>query len=89
MIAINFQDNKPYDELQNAQTVKQLLDAGASRQYAFSKLKGIDDVSEELERQRQEREVYSDLFAETTKDLMYGQDDLGDNANEVREASEG
>ncbi|WP_416335073.1 phage portal protein [Anaerococcus sp. DFU013_CI05] len=88
-IAINFQDNKPYDELQNAQTVKQLLDAGASRQYAFSKLKGIDDVSEELERQRQEREAYSDLFAETTKDLMYGQDDLGDNANEVREASEG
>lgn len=66
-----------------------MLDAGASRQYAFSKLKGIDDVSEELERQRQEREVYSDLFAETTKDLMYGQDDLGDNANEVREASEG
>jgi len=87
-IAINFQDNKPYDELSNAQTVKQLLDAGASRQYAFSKLKGIDDVSEELERQRQEREAYSDLFAETTKDMMYGQDDLGDNAREVREASE-
>lgn len=88
-IAINFQDNKPYDELKNAQTVKQLLDAGASRQYAFSKLKGIDDVAEELERQRQEREAYSDLFAETTKDMMYGQDDLGSDAGEVREASEG
>lgn len=87
-IAINFQDNKPYDELQNAQTVKQLLDAGASRQYAFSKLKGIDDVAEELERQRQEREAYSDLFAETTKDMMYGQDDLGSDASEVQEASE-
>jgi len=88
-IAINFQDNKPYDELKNAQTVKQLLDAGASRQYAFSKLKGIDDVAEELERQKQEREAYSDLFAETTKDMMYGQDDLGSDAGEVREASEG
>ena len=87
-VTINFQDNKPYDELQNAQTVKQLLDAGASRQYAFSKLKGIDDVSEELERQRQEREAYSDLFAETTKDMMYGQDDLGDDAQEVRETFE-
>lgn len=88
-IAINFQDNKPYDELKNAQTVKQLLDAGASRQYAFSRLKGIDDVAEELERQKQEREAYSDLFAETTKDMMYGQDDLGSDAGEVREASEG
>ncbi|WP_296142415.1 phage portal protein [uncultured Anaerococcus sp.] len=88
-IAINFQDNKPYDELQNAQTVKQLLDAGASRQYAFSKLKGIDDVAEELERQRQEMDAYSDLFADTTKDMMYGQDDLGDNAKEVPEASRG
>ena len=65
-IAINFQDNKPYDELNNAQTVKQLLDAGASRQFAFSKLKGIDDVGEELERQRQEKEEayqdYADSF---------------------------
>lgn len=87
-IAINFQDNKPYDELQNAQTVKQLLDAGASRQYAFSKLKGIDDVAEELERQRQEREAYNDLFAETTKDLMYGQDDLGSDAGEVSTTTE-
>nr|DAX75114.1 MAG TPA: PORTAL PROTEIN [Caudoviricetes sp.] len=87
-IAINFQDNKPYDELQNAQTVKQLLDAGTSRQYAFSKLKGIDDVAEELERQKEERDAYSNLFADTTEDLMYGEDDLGDNAGEVRETSE-
>lgn len=87
-VAINFQDNKPYDELKNAQTVKQLLDAGASRQYAFSKLKGIDDVAEELERQRQEREAYNDLFADTTKDLMYGEDDLGSDAGEVSTTTE-
>lgn len=87
-ISINFQDNKPYDELKNAQTVKQLIDAGASRQYAFSKLKGIDDLAEELERQRQEKDMYSDLFTDSKKDLMYGQDDMGDNASEVREAPE-
>lgn len=70
-IAINFQDNKPYDELKNAQTVKQLLDAGTSKQFAFSKLKGIDDVGEELERQRQEKEEayqdYADSFLADTK----------------------
>lgn len=60
-VTINFQDNKPYDELNNAQTVKQLLDAGVSRQYAMSKLKGIDDIGEELARQRQEKEeAYQD-----------------------------
>ena len=46
--------------------MKQLLDAGTSKQFAFSKLKGIDDVGEELERQRQEKEEayqdYADSF---------------------------
>lgn len=83
-IAINFQDNKPYNELENAQLIKTLLDAGTSRSFAFSRLKGLDDVSEELERQDQERDIYGDLFS---KDLMYGEDDLGDNAKEVREAT--
>lgn len=64
-IAINFQDNMPYNELENAQTVKQLLDAGVSRQYAMSKLKGIDDVGEELERQDQEKDAYLKDYADS------------------------
>lgn len=52
-ISISFKDNKPYDELANIQTVASALQAGMSREYAFAKLKDLDSVSEELERQDQ------------------------------------
>ena len=65
-ISVVFNDNKPYNELDNINTVKLALDAGLSKTYAYSKLRDIDDVAEELERQAQEKEedyqTYADSF---------------------------
>ena len=72
-ISVVFNDNKPYNEKDNINTVKLALDAGLSKTYAYSKLRDIDDVAEELERQAQEKEEdyqdYADSFlADTNQD---------------------
>ena len=65
-ISVVFNDNKPYNELDNINVVKTALDAGLSKTYAYSKLRDIDDVAEEIERQAQEKEEayqdYADSF---------------------------
>ena len=61
-IQVNFNENTPYNELDNANLVKVLIDAGASRQLAFSKLRGVDDVSRELELQDKQKEPESAYF---------------------------
>lgn len=69
-ISIVFNDNKPYNELDNIATVKAALDAGLSKTYAYGKLRDIDDIAEELERQEQEKDVYADEFIQNAdKDL--------------------
>lgn len=71
-ISVVFNDNKPYNELDNINTVKLALDAGLSKTYAYSKLRDIDDVAEEIERQAQEKEeayqTYADSFLADTKE---------------------
>lgn len=72
-ISVVFNDNKPYNELDNINVVKTALDAGLSKTYAYSKLRDIDDVAEEIERQAQEKEeayqTYADSFlADTNED---------------------
>lgn len=61
-IAISFFDNKPYNELDNIKSVKTALDAGLSKQYALSKLKDLDDIAEEMQRQEEEASAYADAF---------------------------
>lgn len=69
-ISIVFNDNKPYNELDNIATVKAALDAGLSKTYAYGKLRDIDDIAEELERQEQEKNAYADEFMNNAdKDL--------------------
>lgn len=73
-ISIVFNDNKPYNELDNIATVKAALDAGLSKTYAYGKLRDIDDVAEELERQEQEKDAYADEFMHgADKDLEDGE----------------
>lgn len=73
-ISIVFNDNKPYNELDNIATVKAALDAGLSKTYAYGKLRDIDDVAEELERQEQEKDAYADEFMQNAdKDLEDGE----------------
>ncbi len=73
-ISIVFNDNKPYNELDNIATVKAALDAGLSKTYAYGKLRDIDDVAEELERQEQEKDAYADEFMQSAdKDLEDGE----------------
>ena len=64
-ISVVFNDNKPYNELDNINTVKLAIDAGLSKTYAYSKLRDIDDVAEELERQAQEKEEAYQDYAES------------------------
>lgn len=73
-ISIVFNDNKPYNELDNIATVKAALDAGLSKTYAYGKLRDIDDIAEELERQEQEKDAYADEFMQgADKDLENGE----------------
>lgn len=73
-ISIVFNDNKPYNELDNIATVKAALDAGLSKTYAYGKIRDIDDVAEELERQEQEKDAYADEFMQNAdKDLEDGE----------------
>lgn len=73
-ISIVFNDNKPYNELDNIATVKAALDAGLSKTYAYGKLRDIDDIAEELERQEQEKDAYADEFMQgADKDLEDGE----------------
>ena len=71
-ITIVFNDNKPYKELDNITVVKVAREAGLSKTYAYSKLRDIDDVGEELERQNQEKEedyqTYADSFLADKKE---------------------
>jgi SPP1 family phage portal protein len=63
-VTVTFNDNKPFNELDNVRMVKELLGTGASRTHAFSKLRGLDNVEEELARQEEELDPYSDLLRE-------------------------
>lgn len=63
-ITITFNDNKPYNELDNINTVKAALDAGLSKQYALGKLRDVDDVQEEIKRQEDEAVAYGEAFRE-------------------------
>lgn len=70
-ISIVFNDNKPINELDNINTVQAALNAGLSKTYAYGKLRDIDDVAEELERQEQERDAYMEEFmASADADLI-------------------
>lgn len=73
-ISIVFNDNKPYNELDNIATVKAALDAGLSKTYSYGKLRDIDDIAEELERQEQEKDAYAEEFMQgADKDLEDGE----------------
>lgn len=73
-ISIVFNDNKPYNELDNITTVQAALNAGLSKTYAYGKLRDIDDVAEELDRQEQERDAYAEEFMQSAdKDLEDGE----------------
>ena len=73
-ISIVFNDNKPYNELDNIATVKAALDAGLSKTYSYGKLRDIDDIAEELEGQEQEKDSYSEEFMQCAdKDLEDGE----------------
>ena len=63
-VTVTFNDNKPFNELDNVRMVKELLGTGASRAHAFSKLRGLDNVEEELARQEEEMDPYFDLLRE-------------------------
>lgn len=86
-IAISFQDNRPYNELDNITAVKTALDAGLSKQYALSKLKDLDDIQEEMQRQEDEASAYADVFnfdKEVEDDQAKG---LDKDSNQVSEDS--
>ena len=56
--------------MDNINTVKAALDAGLSKTYAYGKLRDIDDVAEEIDRQEQEKDAYMDEFIKKAdKDL--------------------
>lgn len=61
-ISIVFNKNTPFNELDNINTVKAALDTGLSKQYALGKLRDIDDISEELKREEDERDIYAEEF---------------------------
>ncbi|CDZ74857.1 phage portal protein, SPP1 family [Peptoniphilus sp. ING2-D1G] len=67
-ISIIFNENTPFNELDNINTVKAALDAGLSKQYALGKLRDIDDIQEEIQRQQEEREAYADAFLKAVEE---------------------
>ena len=67
-ISIVFNENTPFNELDNINTVKAALDAGLSKQYALGKLRDIDDIGEELKRQEDERDAYAESFEKELED---------------------
>lgn len=81
-ISVVFNENTPFNELDNINTVKAALDAGLSKQYALGKLRDIDDIGEELKRQEDEQDAYADYY------LRDRDEELSENANRVREVSE-
>ena len=74
-ISIVFNDNKPYNELDNITTVQAALNAGLSKTYAYSKLRDIDDVAEELDRQDQEKDAYLAEFMKTADNDLEAEED--------------
>lgn len=79
-ISIVFNENTPFNELDNINTVKAALDAGLSKQYALGKLRDIDDIGEELKRQEDEQDAYADCYLRDRED-----EELSENADRVRE----
>lgn len=67
-VSIVFNDNKPYNELDNITTVKACLDAGLSKTYSYGKLRDIDDIQEEIARQEQEKDAYAESFNKEVED---------------------
>lgn len=76
-ISIIFNENTPFNELDNINTVKAALDAGLSKKYALGKLRDIDDIEEELKRQEEEENIYADM--------EFGSDEVEDDEEEVSE----
>lgn len=74
-ISIVFNDNKPYNELDNITTVQAALNAGLSKTYAYSKLRDIDDVAEELDRQEQEKDAYFAEFMRSADNDLEAEED--------------
>ncbi len=70
VIEIHFNDNKPFNELDNVRMVKELLSTGASKSHAFSKLRGLENVQAELDRQAEEASAYSDIFGGEDDELQ-------------------
>lgn len=67
-ISIIFNENTPFNELDNINTVKAALDTGLSKQYALGKLRDIDDIAEELKRQEDEQDAYADRYIKDDED---------------------
>lgn len=82
-ISIIFNENTPFNELDNINTVKAALDAGLSKQYALGKLRDIDDIGEELKRQEDERDAYADYYLKGDED-----EEVRENTDRVRERPE-
>lgn len=61
-ITVVFNDNKPYNELDNIRMYKEGVDAGLSKDYMLGKLRDIDDVAEEKLRQEEESLAYGEAF---------------------------
>ena len=72
VIEIHFNDNKPFNELDNVRMVKELLSTGASKSHAFSRLRGLENVQAELDRQAEEASAYSDIFKEVDDEELQG-----------------
>ena len=70
VIEIHFNDKKPFSELDNVRMVKELLSTGASKSHAFSKLRGLENVQAELDRQAEEASAYSDIFGGEDDELQ-------------------
>lgn len=88
-VTISFADNKPFNELDNANMVKTLLEIPTSKQFALSKLRGIDDVQEELKRQEQEQDAYAEILMKgiNIDELSENGKDLSSTSKEQGEAA--
>lgn len=61
-ISIVFNDNKPYNELDEMTVAKMAKDIGMSDAYVLGKLRDIDDVGEEKYRQEEDMHAYTNKF---------------------------
>lgn len=77
-INITFKQNLPINELENVQMVKELL-TFTSKQYALSRLHGLDNPTEEIQAMEEETERY--LTLEDAKAAIMQSEVIGDEQN--------